>query len=77
LLLDHFWLVTSIRADAMTAPDLLEHYRQRGTAEGLLGDLMDVLSPALSIVLLIQKSGECPNSPIRVANSASATHRCK
>lgn len=48
LLLDHFWLVTSIRADAMAAPDLLEHYRQRGTAEGLFGELMDVLSPALS-----------------------------
>lgn len=48
LLLDHFWLVTSIGADAMAAPDLLEHYRQRGTAEGLFGELMDVLSPALS-----------------------------
>jgi len=77
LLLDHFWLVTSIRADAMAAPDLLEHYRQRGTAEGLLGELMDVLSLALSIVLLIQKPGECPNSPIRVANPAIAAHRCE
>lgn len=48
LLLDHFWLITSLSATAMPAADLLEHYRQRGTAEGLFGELMDVLAPALS-----------------------------
>ena len=48
LLLDHFWLLTSIGATAAPAEDLLAHYRQRGTAEGHFGELMDVLAPALS-----------------------------
>ncbi len=48
LLLDHFWLLTSIGTTAAPAEDLLAHYRQRGTAEGHLGELMDVLAPALS-----------------------------
>src|SRR5215213_6400498 len=48
LLLDHFWLLTSIAAGAMPAEALLAHYRQRGTAEGHFGELMDVLEPALS-----------------------------
>jgi hypothetical protein len=43
-----FWLVTSWTAEQMPAADLLEHYRQRGTAEAHLGELMDVLAPALS-----------------------------
>ena len=30
------------------ADDLLAHYRQRGAAEGYMGELMDVLAPALS-----------------------------
>lgn len=48
LLLDHFFLVTSIGADVMPAADLLEHYRRRGAAEGLFGELMDTLAPTLS-----------------------------
>ena len=48
LLLEHFWLLTSISAAAMPAEALLAHYRQRGTAEGHFGELMDVLAPALS-----------------------------
>ena len=48
LLLDHFWLLTSIDAAAMPAEALLALYRQRGTAEGHFGELMDVLAPALS-----------------------------
>jgi hypothetical protein len=48
LLLDHFWLLTSISATAVPAEALLAHYRQRGTAEGHFGELMDVLAPALS-----------------------------
>lgn len=48
LLLDHFWLITSLSAETVPAPDLLELYRQRGTAEGYLGELMDTLAPALS-----------------------------
>jgi hypothetical protein len=48
LLLDHFWLLTSCGTTAMPAEQLLTHYRQRGTAEGHFGELMDVLAPALS-----------------------------
>lgn len=43
-----FWLVTSWTAEQMPAEKLLEHYRERGTAEGHFGELMDVLAPALS-----------------------------
>ena len=43
-----FWLVTSWTAEQMSAEALLEHYRQRGTAEAHMGELMDVLAPALS-----------------------------
>jgi len=48
LFLHHFWLVTSWTAEQMTGEALLEHYRQRGTAEGHFGELMNVLAPALS-----------------------------
>lgn len=45
---DFFWLVTSWSQEQMPAEQLLEHYRQRGTAEGHFGEWMDVLAPALS-----------------------------
>jgi hypothetical protein len=48
LLLDRFFLVTSLTARQMNGQELLDHYRQRGKAEGHMGELMDVLSPALS-----------------------------
>src|SRR3954464_3042003 len=48
LLLDYFWLLTSLSAAAVSAEALLAHYRQRGTAEGHFGELMDVLAPTLS-----------------------------
>jgi len=48
LFLHHFWLVTSWTKDQMPADDLLPHYRQRGTAEGTFGELMDSIAPALS-----------------------------
>jgi len=48
IFLHHFWLVTSWTKDEMPADDLLPHYRQRGTAEGIFGELMDAISPALS-----------------------------
>ena len=48
LLLDRFFLVTSISRFQMNGPALLEHDRQRGKAEGHMGELMDVLAPALS-----------------------------
>ena len=43
-----FWLVTSWTKERRPAEALLEHYRERGTAEGHFGELMDVPSPALS-----------------------------
>ncbi len=48
LFLDHFWLITNWSAEQMDGPALLEMYRKRGTAEGHMGELMDVLRPALS-----------------------------
>ncbi len=45
---DHFWLITDWSAEQMDGPALLEMYRKRGTAEGHMGELMDVLHPALS-----------------------------
>lgn len=46
----YFWLVTSWASEDMDAAAVLEHYRRRGTAEGHMGELMDVLAPALSSV---------------------------
>lgn len=51
LFLHHFWLITNWGAKQMPAEDLLPLYRQRGTAEGHMGELMDVLAPALSSAL--------------------------
>jgi hypothetical protein len=48
LLLDRFFLVTSISRFQMNSQALLDYYRQRGKAEGHMGELMDVLDPALS-----------------------------
>ena len=46
--LHHFWIITNWTAAEMSAEDLLALYRDRGTAEGHFGELMDVLDPALS-----------------------------
>lgn len=48
LFLHHFWLVTSWTERQKSGADLCEEYRQRGTAEGHMGELMGVLDPALS-----------------------------
>lgn len=48
LFLHHFWLITSWTAQEQPAEVLLEHYRARGTAESLFGELMSTLAPALS-----------------------------
>ena len=48
LLLDRFWLITSLDAAAVPAAELLTLYRHRGRAEAHMGELMDVLDPALS-----------------------------
>lgn len=45
---EFFFLITNWPAEQMSAPALLGLYRQRGTAEGHLGELMSVLAPALS-----------------------------
>jgi hypothetical protein len=44
----HFWLITDWSEKEMPAAALLELYRQRGTAEGRFGELMNVLRPSLS-----------------------------
>lgn len=48
LLPDRFFLVTSLDWTASTRSELLAHYRERGKAEGHMGELKDVLAPALS-----------------------------
>jgi Transposase DDE domain group 1 len=48
LFLHHFWLITNWAMHQVGAEALLEHYRERGTAEGHMGELMNVLRPALS-----------------------------
>jgi hypothetical protein len=48
LLLDRFFLVTSLTPQQMSHNLVLEHYRERGKAEGHMGELKDVLAPALS-----------------------------
>ena len=48
LLLDRFFLVTSLNYEQMSRLEVLEHYRERGKAEGHMGELKDVLDPALS-----------------------------
>ena len=48
LLLDRFFLVTSLTWRQMAKCEVLAHYRERGKAEGHMGELKDVLAPALS-----------------------------
>jgi len=48
LLLDRFFLVTSLGWTAKTRREVLAHDRERGKAEGHMGELKDVLAPALS-----------------------------
>ena len=43
-----FWLLTSMSSEEMSGEELLALYRKRGKAEGHLGELMSVVSPALS-----------------------------
>ena len=48
LLLDRFFLVTSFGWTAKLRHEVLAHYRERGKAEGHMGELKDVPAPALS-----------------------------
>ena len=43
-----FWLLTSLSADQVTGEELLAMYRQRGKAEGRMGELMSVVNPAVA-----------------------------
>lgn len=45
---EHFFLLTNWSAEQKSPEDLLEIYRQRGTAEGHFGDFKNALGPALS-----------------------------
>lgn len=48
LFLHHFWLLTNIDQGNLSSEQLLELYRDRGTFEGHLGELMSMFQPALS-----------------------------
>ena len=48
LFLHHFWLITNLAPGRCEGQQLLAQYRQRGKAEAHMGELMDVLNPALS-----------------------------
>jgi hypothetical protein len=46
--LDRFFLVPSLLWTEKLCHEVLAHYRERGKAEGHMGELKDVLAPALS-----------------------------
>ena len=48
LFIHHFWIITNWTVEQMNGEALLEHYRERGSAENHMGELMDVFDPALS-----------------------------
>ena len=48
LFIHHFWIITNWPVEQMNGEALLEHYRERGSAENHMGELMDVFDPALS-----------------------------
>lgn len=48
LFLHHFWLVTNWTTEQVSGEELLSTYRDRGTSEGYMGELMNAIGPALS-----------------------------
>jgi hypothetical protein len=48
LFLDYFFLLTNWSAETVPPEELVDHYRERGNAENYLGELVNVLAPALS-----------------------------
>jgi hypothetical protein len=48
LFLDYFWLITNWTEEQLDGDELLDKYRERGTAEGHLGEFKNALAPALS-----------------------------
>ena len=79
LLLKHFWLLASISAAAVPAEALLARYRQRGTAEGHFGELMDVLAPALPSTRRSKRhhrGSPLPALPTAASMRSPAMRRC-
>lgn len=64
----HFWLITNWTYEQMSGIDLLAEYRQRGTAEGHMGELMSVVEPMLSSSPRPKESYN--GRPIKLANSS-------
>ena len=56
LFIHHFWIITNWTVEQMSGEALLEHYRERGSAENHMGELMDVFDPALSSSTRIKSS---------------------
>jgi hypothetical protein len=48
LFLHFFWLVTNWTAEQVSGEELLSTYRERGSAEGFTGELVNVMGPVLS-----------------------------
>lgn len=48
LFLHFFWLVTNWTAEQVSGDELLSTYRQRGSAEGFMGELVNAIGPVLS-----------------------------
>jgi hypothetical protein len=65
LLRHHFFLITSWSTEQIQADSLLALYRQRGTAESRMGELMDVLDPSLC---------SCPRQKSHYRNNVPQTH---
>ncbi len=75
--LHHFWLVTSWTPEDQDGHALLDLYRQRGTAEGHMGELMSVLDPALSCSPRAKRHYRGrPLAATLVAEIPSPTTRC-
>jgi len=55
---NHFFLVTDWTKEQMSAANLLDYYRQRGTMERWIGEFKDVLQPSLSCASRPRKNGK-------------------
>nr|WP_267931711.1 transposase [Cereibacter sphaeroides] len=77
LLLDRFFLVTSLPWTAKLRPEVLAHYRERGKSEGHMGELKDVLAPALSSTNRAKSAGRNRSRrPLRGTPSPATKSAC-
>ena len=78
LLLDCFFLVTSLKWTAKLRHEVLAHYRERGKAEGHMGELKDVLAPALSSTNRAKSHwrGKTPKSKTPAVDAFARHTRC-